>query len=106
MADAVLPTASLERSFHALSDPLRLQVLAILREQSLCVCDLCDRLNVRQSKLSFHLKTLKEADLLHSKQRGKWVYYSINPAQLEALEQYLFGLRQTFVRPPRICGDG
>ncbi|NEQ71343.1 MAG: helix-turn-helix transcriptional regulator [Symploca sp. SIO2D2] len=45
-----------------------------MREQELCVCDLCDRLNVRQSKLSFHLKTLKDAGILRSRQQGKWIY--------------------------------
>ncbi|MGF1515560.1 MAG: ArsR/SmtB family transcription factor [Elainellaceae cyanobacterium] len=100
------PSTSFERGFHALSDPLRLQVLQILRKQEMCVCDLCDRLNVRQSKLSFHLKTLKEAGLLHSKQQGKWVYYSLNLDQLLALENYLSAFRQADVpQPPRICGD-
>jgi DNA-binding transcriptional ArsR family regulator len=57
--------------FHALSDPLRLQILELLREQELCVCDLCDRLNVTQSKLSFHLKALKDAALVRSRQEGE-----------------------------------
>ncbi|MGF1536423.1 MAG: ArsR/SmtB family transcription factor [Elainellaceae cyanobacterium] len=106
MINAPSRAISLERSFHALSDPLRLRVLKVLREQEMCVCDLCDRLNVRQSKLSFHLKTMKEAGLLHAKQQGKWVYYSINVAQIVALEQYLSDFRQSsLVRPARICAD-
>ena len=80
--------------FHALSDPLRIQILELLREQELCVCDLCDRLSVPQSKLSFHLKTLKEAGFVRSRQESRWVYYSLNLAQFLALEQYLAEYRR------------
>ncbi|GAB4240303.1 MAG: hypothetical protein Kow0049_28100 [Stanieria sp.] len=64
--------------FHALSDPLRFAVVELLKQQELCVCDLCDRLKVNQSKLSFHLKTLKEADLIIPRQEGRWIYYSLS----------------------------
>ncbi|AFY31492.1 helix-turn-helix transcriptional regulator [Calothrix sp. PCC 7507] len=75
--------------FHALSDPLRIGVIELLRQRELCVCDLCDALGVNQSKLSFHLKTLKEAGLVNSRQEGRWIYYSLNLPQFAALEQYL-----------------
>ncbi|MBE9007147.1 winged helix-turn-helix transcriptional regulator [Fortiea sp. LEGE XX443] len=75
--------------FHALSDPLRINVLELLRQQELCVCDLCDALGVSQSKLSFHLKTLKEAGLVNSRQEGRWIYYSLNIPQFSVLEKYL-----------------
>ena len=64
--------------FHALSDSLRLQIIELLKDRELCVCDLCDRLEVNQSKLSFHLKTLKEAKLIRPRQSGRWIYYSLN----------------------------
>lgn len=75
--------------FHALSDPLRISVLELLRKRELCVCDLCEALEVSQSKLSFHLKTLKEAGLVHSRQEGRWIYYSLNLPQFSVLEEYL-----------------
>ena len=75
--------------FHALSEPLRIKVLELLQTQELCVCDLCDRLDVRQSKLSFHLKALKEADLVNARQEGRWIYYSLNVPQFAALAHYL-----------------
>ncbi len=97
---------AVEMGFKALSDPLRLQILELLREQQLCVCDLCDRLDVRQSKLSFHLKALKDAGLLRSKQQGKWVYYSLNLPQFAVLEQYLSDFRRfSPMLPSRICGE-
>ncbi|MBE9119896.1 winged helix-turn-helix transcriptional regulator [Tychonema sp. LEGE 07199] len=92
--------------FHALSDPLRIQILELLREQELCVCDLCDRLGVSQSKLSFHLKTLKEAGLVRSRQESRWIYYSLNLAQFLALEEYLAEYRRfSQMLPARPCAD-
>ena len=78
---------------HSLSDPLRLAIIELLQKQELCVCELCDRLNVSQSKLSFHLKTLKEAKLIRARQSGRWMYYSLNLPQFVVIEQYLADLR-------------
>lgn len=90
--------------FRALSDPIRLQVLELLRHQELCVCELAEKLDVRQSKLSFHLKTLKEAGLLYSRQEGRWIYYSLNLSQLVHLERYLADYRRfSPVLPARSC---
>ncbi|UKP00250.1 ArsR/SmtB family transcription factor [Nostoc sp. UHCC 0870] len=75
--------------FHALSDPIRINVLELLRQRELCVCDLCEALDVSQSKLSFHLKTLKEAGLVNSRQQGRWIYYRLNLPQFAILEEYL-----------------
>lgn len=90
--------------FQALSDPLRIQVIELLRDRELCVCDLKDRLNVSQSKLSFHLKTLKEASLIKGRQEGRWIYYSLNLAQFVLLEQYLSEFRRfSPILPAREC---
>ncbi len=92
--------------FHAFSDPLRIRVIELLREQELCVCELCDILKVSQSKLSFHLKTLKEAGLARARQEGRWVYYSLNLSQFVAMEQYLAEYRRySPVLPARACGE-
>lgn len=96
----------IEAGFKSLSDPLRLQIIELLREQELCVCDLCDRLHVQQSKLSFHLRTLKDAELLRSRQQGKWVYYSLNLPQFAVLEQYLSDFRRfSPMLPSRVCSE-
>ena len=88
------PNTLIAAGFHALSDPLRLQVIDLLREKELCVCELCDRLCVSQSKLSFHLKTLKESALVRSRQDKRWIYYSLNLPQFVILEQYLAEYRR------------
>lgn len=75
--------------FHALSDPLRIRVVELLQQREVCVCDLCEVLEVSQSKLSFHLKTLKEAGLVNARHEGRWIYYSLNLCQFAVLEKYL-----------------
>jgi ArsR family transcriptional regulator len=81
-ATSPIVSTSLVTGFHALSDPLRLMVLELLREQELCVCELCERLGTTQSKLSFHLKTLKEANLVRARQEKRWIYYSLESASV------------------------
>ena len=87
-------STQIEAGFRALSDSLRLQVIELLRSKELCVCELCEKLDVSQSKLSFHLKNLKEANLVRARQEGRWMYYSLNLAQFITLEQYLAEYRR------------
>jgi ArsR family transcriptional regulator, arsenate/arsenite/antimonite-responsive transcriptional repressor len=90
--------------FHALSEPLRVKILEMLRAQELCVCDLGDRLGIAQSKLSFHLKTLKDANLVKARQDRKWIYYRLNLAQFLVLEEYISTFRRFGEIPGlRIC---
>ena len=68
-----------EQQFKALADQKRLQLLSILCEQgSVCVCDLTELLDMPQSKLSYHLKLLLDADIIMKEKKGTWNYYSIN----------------------------
>lgn len=73
--------------FQALSDPTRLQLLARLRNGDRCVCDLMDVLDAAQSRLSFHLRVLKDAGLVSDRRDGRWVYYSLVPAALEEIQE-------------------
>jgi len=65
--------------FHALSDETRLAVLEMLRDGERCVCELQDALGAAQSRLSFHLKVLKEAGLVTDRKEGRWSYYALVP---------------------------
>ncbi|WP_427159905.1 ArsR/SmtB family transcription factor [Aliinostoc sp. HNIBRCY26] len=99
-------TSLIVAGFHALSDPIRINVLELLRQRELCVCDLCEALGVSQSKLSFHLKTLKEADLVNSRQQGRWIYYSLNLPQFTVLERYLADFHSLGqILPTRCCDN-
>ena len=68
--------------FHALSDETRLEILEMLREGERCVCDLQGALEAAQSRLSFHLKVLREAGLVSDRKEGRWSYYAIVPTAL------------------------
>ena len=81
---------------HALSDGTRLRILAMLREGERCVCELQDDLDVAQSRLSFHLKVLREAGLVSDRREGRWSYYAIVPAALAELHDFTVG-----IQPPR-----
>lgn len=86
---ATATTKSLEqalRLFRALSDETRLRLIDRLREGEQCVCDLTDELEAGQSRLSFHLKTLKDAGVVTDRRAGRWVYYALNPEMFEVLE--------------------
>ena len=82
------------------------EILDLLRTKELCVCDLCEALEATQSKLSFHLKVLKEAKLVRSRQEGRWMYYSLNLPQFVVLEQYLAEYRRfSPIMPSPSCDD-
>jgi ArsR family transcriptional regulator len=81
---------------RALSDPIRLQIMDLVAKGSLhempiqecctkgmCVCEIQEALNMKQSKVSYHLKELKNAGLLHERKEGKWHYYAVNQDTLE-----------------------
>ena len=69
--------------FHALSDETRLEIVAMLAGGERCVCDLMSALDAAQSRLSFHLKVLKDAGIVLDRRDGRWVYYSLNKESLD-----------------------
>ncbi len=93
MAAGARLTEDVLRMFRALGDDTRLRLLQRLRGGEQCVCDLTDELDTRQSLLSFHLRTLKDAGLVTDRRDGRWVYYALNPAGLETLRRALDELR-------------
>lgn len=83
------------RLFRALGDETRLRLVDTLRGGEQCVCDLTDQLDASQPRLSFHLKTLKDAGLVTDRREGRWVYYALNPEAFAIFERLLAGLRPT-----------
>ena len=81
----------------ALSDPTRVRILASLRRSELCVCELCDALEMSQSSLSTHLQVIRQAGLVTTRRDGKWVYYGLEPSHAPMVEtlfaRYADGLR-------------
>ena len=83
------------RLFHALSDATRLSILQRLRFGERCVCDLTDALDAAQSRLSFHLKVLKDAKLVTDRKEGRWSYYALDPDAFAQLEEFVGALPRT-----------
>ncbi|MDA0716891.1 MAG: metalloregulator ArsR/SmtB family transcription factor [Cyanobacteria bacterium] len=87
----------------AMADPLRLQVLEALAGGERCVCELTSELGLAQSKLSFHLKVLREAGLIEARDEGRWVYYSLRTDAIEMLRSWLGELAAKCNTPAPSC---
>ena len=87
----------------ALADPIRLQLIEALASGERCVCELTAELGLAQSKLSFHLKVLKQAGLLADRQSGRWVYYRLRSESIEALSSWLASLAAQSSTPAEPC---
>jgi len=96
MKTTTLDLATAARWFHALSDETRLEIVRRLGTGERCVCELTDALEAAQSRLSFHLKVLKDAGLVADRREGRWMYYTLN---LEALAE-VGELAETLAAPP------
>ncbi|HWI73911.1 MAG TPA: metalloregulator ArsR/SmtB family transcription factor [Baekduia sp.] len=75
----------------ALGDPVRLQVVDVLRQHAgqVCVCELVPLFDISQPTLSHHLKKLRDAGIVASEKRGLWAYYYVLPDALEPLRAWL-----------------
>jgi ArsR family transcriptional regulator len=81
--------------FHALSDETRLAIVERLRTGERCVCDLTDTLDAAQSRLSFHLKVLRESGLVDCRREGRWAYYWLRPEAFDLIDVASKALRPT-----------
>jgi ArsR family transcriptional regulator len=95
--------------FHALSDETRVAILDMLRDGERCVCDLQTDLEAAQSRLSFHLKVLRDAGLVTDRKDGRWSYYSIAPGALAEVHDLAVALQPSKLRvlsrsSGRCCG--
>lgn len=84
--------------FHALSDVTRLEIIEKLRGGERCVCELTDALDAAQSRLSFHLRVLKEAGLVTDRKEGRWSYYALVPDALAELHDIVVSLQSSVKR--------
>jgi ArsR family transcriptional regulator, arsenate/arsenite/antimonite-responsive transcriptional repressor len=77
----------------ALGDPIRLQLVDVLRAHAgkVCVCELTPLFDVGQPTVSHHLKVLREAGLVEAERRGLWAYYYVLPDALAQLGGWLAG---------------
>jgi ArsR family transcriptional regulator len=75
----------------ALGDPIRLQLVDVLRKHAgkVCVCELVPLFDVSQSTLSHHLKKLRDAGIVDCERQGLWAYYYVIPNAVEELSAWL-----------------
>jgi ArsR family transcriptional regulator, arsenate/arsenite/antimonite-responsive transcriptional repressor len=84
--------ADLAHILKALADPTRLRLVSMVAAHEggeACVCDLTHPLGLTQPTISHHLKILMDAGIFTRQKRGKWAYYALVPAALEALSAVL-----------------
>ncbi len=88
---STLDAEALARIATALGDPIRLQLVDVLRKHAgeVCVCELQPLFDVSQPTLSHHLRKLKDAGILGVEKRGLWSYYYVIPESMEALGKWL-----------------
>lgn len=81
----------LARAAKALADPIRVQLLDVLRKHAgkVCVCELVPLFDVSQPTVSHHLKVLREAGLVASEKQGLWAFYYVVPGPLDELAGWL-----------------
>jgi ArsR family transcriptional regulator, arsenate/arsenite/antimonite-responsive transcriptional repressor len=75
----------------ALGDPVRLQLVDVLRKHAgkVCVCELVPLFDLSQPTVSHHLKVLRDAGIVGSERKGLWAYYYVIPNALEELSAWL-----------------
>ena len=75
----------------ALGDPIRIQLVDVLRKHAgkVCVCELVPLFDLSQPTVSHHLKVLRDAGIVDSERRGLWAYYYVLPGALEELATWL-----------------
>jgi ArsR family transcriptional regulator len=75
----------------ALADPIRVQLVDVLRKHAgkVCVCELTPLFDVSQPTVSHHLKVLRDAGLVGVERRGLWAYYYVNPDAVKELKKWL-----------------
>jgi ArsR family transcriptional regulator len=89
MTTATTNLARAAQVFHALSDETRLAIVVLLKDGEHCVCDLTSSLQAAQSRLSFHLKVLKDAGVVSDRREGRWSYYTLVPGAIDGLEELI-----------------
>ena len=84
---------SLQLSLRALADPIRREILNLLKKGRLSAGDIAGHFDVTNASISRHLSVLKEADLIRDTREGKFIYYDLNASVLEELLLWIADLK-------------
>ena len=84
---------SLQNTLKALSDPIRREILNLLKGGRLSAGEITEHFSVTAASISRHLSVLKEADLIRDKREGKFIYYELNASVLEEIMLWVSALK-------------
>jgi ArsR family transcriptional regulator len=86
-----MPVKDIVRIFKALSDPTRLRIVLLLRRRDLCVCELMFILEMEQSRVSHHMRVLRDAGIAEDVREGRWIIYRVPEAARGLVEDLFAG---------------
>ena len=84
---------SLQNTMKALSDPVRREILNLLKKGSLSAGEISEHFNITAAAISRHLSVLKDADLIRDRRDGKYIYYELNASVLEEVLLWISALK-------------
>lgn len=84
---------SLQNTLRALADPIRREILNLLKSGRLSAGEITDHFDVTAASISRHLSVLKEADLIRDERQGKYIYYDLNASVLEEIMLWITDLK-------------
>lgn len=82
----------MDRVFKALNDPIRREILELLKESDMNAGEIADRFDISKPSISHHLDILKQAGLVTGIKNGQYVNYSLNTTVMEDIIQWLMGM--------------
>jgi DNA-binding transcriptional ArsR family regulator len=84
---------AIQHTLKALADPVRREILNLLKEGRLSAGEICDHFSITAAAISRHLSVLKEADLIRDTREGKYIYYELNASVLEEIMLWITDLK-------------
>ncbi len=84
---------SLQNTLKALADPIRREILNLLKQGRLSAGDIADHFDVTNASISRHLSVLKDADLIRDTREGKFIFYELNASVLEEIMLWITDLK-------------
>ena len=98
-----LAPTQMSKLLKAVGEPLRMEIIQHLSEGECCVCDLMEKTGLTQSRLSFHLKVLKDSGIITDRQSGRWVYYKLNLEALQLFQDWINDLKESCLDSAKPC---
>lgn len=94
------------KTFKALADPTRLRIMLLLDRRELCVCELMYVLEMEQSRVSHHMRVLRDAGIAEDVREGRWIIYRVPAGARGVLKGLLAGeLEESIAATPEAKGD-